>query len=141
MRRRDPIVRMLETRRLYKMEETLYGHRPFNAITRQLTIRTLKHLAKQIWMEERPSYKMPTIRFGKGTMHVGRYYSWCDGDTIELAPTQQDKLTLIHELVHAMGYDDHDERFARRYKQLLKKYAPVEEKLIDEEFQKLHKEM
>lgn len=141
MKKRDPIVRMLETRKLYKMEEELYTYQPFNRLTKQLSLPTLKRLAKNIWMEECPSRKIPTIQFGKGTLHVGRYYSWCDGETIELAPTQQDKLTLIHELVHAMGYDDHDTRFVRRYRQLLKKYAPVETELIEEKFQELKEDI
>lgn len=140
MAAKDPIKQMVQTRRLYKMEEEFYTYRPFSSITRQLTLPTLKKLAKKIWSEERPSYKIPTIRFGKGTIHVGRYYSWCDGEVIELAPTQQDKLTLIHELVHAMGYDYHDERFSKRYKQLLKKYTSVEDDLIDDEFKKLYGE-
>lgn len=140
MSRPDPIKRMIDSRRLYRLESDLYGHHPFEPITKQLSIDTLRRLGRFIWKQERSKQNPPVIKFGKGVMHAGEYYSWCDGDTIELAPTQRDKLTLIHELVHALGYDDHDERFIKRYRKLLKKYAPVESDLIDEKFEELEKE-
>jgi ssRNA-specific RNase YbeY (16S rRNA maturation enzyme) len=41
---------------------------------------------------------------------------------------------MIHELVHAMGYDDHDDAFVARQRSLLKKYAPVNKTLIQKQF-------
>jgi len=78
-------------------------------------------------------YLIPEIRFGKGIYHTqarGKnfYYSWCDRQTIELAPTQRDMITLIHEMVHALGYDYHDSRFVGKYIYLLKKYAGISKK-------------
>ena len=74
---------------------------------------------------------MPLIRFGKGLQK----YSWCDGEILELAPTQRDILTLVHELVHAIGYDDHDKNFARKELVLLEKYTPTKVEALYELFE------
>jgi len=131
---RKQYKRMVNTRRLYKLEETLYTNKDFVRVTEQKSLLALKRLANKIWREERCKTDMPVIRFGSGTPHNGHKYSWCDGKTIELAPRQRDVLTLIHELVHAMGYDDHDDAFVARQRSLLKKYAPVNKILIQKQF-------
>jgi hypothetical protein len=126
---------MINTRRLYQLETTLYTNQTFRQITQQRTLSTLRRLAKFIWKKERRSINtLPIIQFGKGTPHCGEYYSWCDGDTIELAPKQRDILTLTHELVHAMGYDFHDKYFVERQRKLLMRYSPMNPKLIKQEF-------
>lgn len=125
---------MVNTRRLYKLEETLYANTAFRKITEQKSLLALKRLAYKIWREERCQRPIPNVRFGRGTPHNGHRYSWCDGETIELAPRQRDVLTLIHELVHAMGYPDHDTEFVAQQRKLLRKYAPVNRGLIQKEF-------
>lgn len=126
--------RMVETRRLYKLEGELYTKRKFRAITKQQPELVLKNLAQKIWKQEGYQKKLPNIRFGKGIMHGTMYYSWCDGETIELAPKQRDVLTLIHELVHAMGYDYHDKPFVMKELLLLTKYTEIDQELLFDTF-------
>lgn len=125
---------MVNTRRLYKLEEQLYYDDKFKGITKQSSLLSLKRLAKKIWNQEKCKSVIPNIQFGKGTLHVGQRYSWCDGTTIELAPKQRDKLTLIHELVHAMGYPYHDKNFVKVQKKLLRKYTTLDRKVITTKF-------
>ena len=123
---------MIYTRRLYAFEGEFFRQAKYNAISKQRTINTLKTLGQKIWdIEAKHSGKpIPVIRFGKGVYHTqarlqNAYYSWCDGVTIELAPTQRDIVTLIHELVHGLGYQYHDSRFVGKYIKLLVKYAKL----------------
>lgn len=44
-------------------------------------------------------------------------------------------LTLVHELVHAIGYDDHDKNFAAKELILLDKYTPVKLEALHEMFE------
>lgn len=126
---------MVNTRRLYKLEGTLYTNRKFRAITKQQSEQTLRRLAERIWVQQKCRKKLPDIRFGKGTMHGASYFSWCDGDTIELAPKQRDVLTLIHELVHAMGHDYHDKPFVIMELLLLINYSNLDKQLLLDTFQ------
>ena len=125
---------MVNTRRLYRLEEELYHDKRFTGITKQKTILSLKRLAYKIWRTERIKSVIPDIRFGRGTPHNGERYSWCDGMAIELAPRQRDVLTLIHELVHAMGYPYHDQEFVRVQKKLLRKYTRLDKQTITKKF-------
>lgn len=127
--------RMVETRRLYKLEGDLYGKKKFREITKQQSLTTLQQLARKIWKEEGCKKQLPEIRFGKGTNHGPSYYSWCDGETIELAPKQRDILTLIHELAHAMGHDYHNKPFVMQELLLLMKYTPLDTELLEITFQ------
>lgn len=127
--------RMVETRRLYKLEGELYRKKQFRTITQQQSLDTLQRLAQKIWKQEGCRKKLPDIRFGKGTSHGPSYYSWCDGETIELAPKQRDTLTLIHELVHAMGNDYHNKPFVMQELLLLMKYTPLDTELLEITFQ------
>lgn len=128
---------MVATRRLYKLEDSLYSRREFRKITQQRSLPALRKLAYYIWKKERMKGKLPNIIFGKGVFHVKEYFSWCDGTTIELAPKQRDIMTMIHELIHAMGYDDHGEEFVNEYIDILVKYSPINEQIIIEAFSEL----
>ena len=125
---------MVHTRRLYKFEGEFFELPSYRYMNVQLNITTVRNIAKVIWSTENNTpYMIPDIRFGKGLYHgtaKGKkyYYSWCNGQTIELAPTQRDILTLIHEIVHALGYDYHDSRFVGKYIELLHKYAGIPKK-------------
>lgn len=127
---------MINTRRLYKFEGEFFVRPEYKLLTKQKSINVLRGLGQLIWLHEsNGKYIVPEIRFGKGIYHTqarGKnfYYSWCDGQTIELAPTQRDILTLIHEMVHALGYDYHDSRFVGKYIYLLQKYAGIKKKDI-----------
>lgn len=124
---------MVNTRRLYKFEGDFFHRSHLRYMTTQLTKQTLVNIGKIIWNDQDNRFLIPEIRFGKGLYHgtaKGQkyYYSWCDRQTIELAPTQRDILTLIHEMVHALGCDYHDSKFVGKYIELLTKYAGVPKK-------------
>lgn len=126
---------MVNTRRLYKLESILYKDKNFRDITKQESEIVLRTFAKRIWATQKCKNKFPEIRFGKGIAHGTDKYSWCDGSTIELAPRQRDKLTLIHELVHAMGYDYHNEPFVTKQLLLLIRYTPINKDLLTNTFE------
>ena len=100
---------MVNTRRLYKFEEDFFELSPYRYMHVQMNKQTLVNIATVIWYDETGSLlNMPEIRFGKGLYHgtakgIKYSYSWCDRQTIELAPTQRDLLTLIH-VVTAKGF-------------------------------------
>ena len=122
---------MIDTRRVYKLETDMYFDKRFKFITKQRSLDYLRRYARKIWAAEKYKREMPYIRFGKGLQN----YSWCDGDVIELAPHQRDILTLVHEIVHAIGYDDHDSNFARKELVLLVKHTPVKADALHELFE------
>jgi hypothetical protein len=125
---------MVNTRRLYKFEGDFFYLPAYRYLTIQINVTTIRNIAKLIWYNESDGrYLIPEVRFGKGLYHNTTrgqkyYYSWCDRQTIELAPTQRDLMTLIHEMVHALGYDYHDSRFVGKYIELLHKYGGVPKK-------------
>jgi hypothetical protein len=127
---------MINTRRLYKFEGDFFSQPQYKLLTKQQSLSALRQLGQLIWLHEsNGKYFIPNIRFGKGIYHTqarGKhyYYSWCNRQTIELAPTQRDMVTLIHEMVHAMGHDYHDSRFVGKYIYLLRKYGGVAKKDI-----------
>jgi len=116
---------MVNTRKLYALEEWMYHNRTFKPLTRQRPIGTLIELAELIWREEKIEKPLPCISFGPGISHGNELYSWCDGTEIELAKGQRDVLVMIHELVHAMGYPYHDKKFLAEYIYLLVTYTPM----------------
>lgn len=122
---------MIDTRRVYQLETDMYYDRRFTYITKQRSLGYLVKYAKKIWKAEKIKKQIPLIRFGKGLQK----YSWCDGEILELAPTQRDILTLVHELVHAIGYDDHDKKFAAKELVLLAKYTSVKVDVLHEMFE------
>lgn len=128
---------MVATRRLYKLEESLYSRREFKRITKRRSLPALRKLAYHIWTSEGIKSQVPHVTFGEGIVHGDEWFSWCDGDTIELTPHQRDILTLIHELTHAMGYGPHTEKFVSMYVDLLVKYSPINEQIILEAFSEL----
>ena len=124
--------RTLDTRRLYKFEKEWFRGEP------NLPIKALQELAYDIWKEAgytgyyhgdkvRP---MPTVVAGKGTKYNGRYYSYCDGERVELARNERKKFVLIHEMVHALGYGDHDEAFVDKYFELLDHYKVCDRRTL-----------
>jgi hypothetical protein len=125
---------MVNTRRLYKFEGEFFNLLPYRYMNVQMNLTTLRNIANILWNGENTTwFSIPEVRFGKGLYHGSvkgqkYYYSWCDRQTIELAPTQRDILTLIHEMVHALGYGYHDSKFVGKYIEMLVKYAGVPKK-------------
>lgn len=112
---------MVETKRVYKLEETLYKNNQFKQITKQRPLNYLIKFAQNLWREEQYNHQFPDIRFGKGIQQ----YSWTDGITIELSKSQRDILTLIHEIVHTLGFDYHNDKFLNKELDLLERYTKI----------------
>lgn len=121
---------MVNTRKLYQLEATLYNNKVFNQLTKQRSLKFLRELTAFIWDKEKFGKDIPEVRFGNGVSYGHLMYSWCDGLTIELVETQRDVLTLIHEMVHALGYDYHDALFVEMELYLLVKYTPLNPQIL-----------
>jgi len=126
------LKRTLDTRRLYKFEKEWFRGEP------NLPMKVLQELARDIWKEAGYAghyygdkvKRMPAVVAGKGTKYSGRYYSYCDGRRVELARSERKKFVLIHEMVHALGYDDHDEDFVDKYFELLDYYKVCDRRTL-----------
>lgn len=124
--------RRQDTRRLYKFEKEWFRGEP------NLPMKVLQELANDIWKEAGYTgyylgdkvKPMPAVVAGKGTKYNGRYYSYCDGKRVELARSERKKFVLIHEMVHALGYDDHDEEFVDKYFELLDYYKVCDRRTL-----------
>ena len=124
--------RTLDTRRLYKFEKEWFRGEP------NLPMKALQELAYDIWKEAGYTgyyhgdkvKPMPAVVAGKGTKYNGRYYSYCDGERVELARNERKKFVLIHEMVHALGYGDHDEAFVDKYFELLDHYKVCDRRTL-----------
>jgi len=128
---------MINTRRLYKLEHKLCDDGTFRHLSKQRSLKFLRELTNIIWKSERIKLDVPEIRFGPGVSHGTMMYSWCDGVTVELVKSQQDVITLIHELVHALGYDYHDRDFVEMELYMLMKYTPVNKNILYNTFNPL----
>lgn len=114
------------TRRLYRFEAEWFYGQPL------LPMKDLQKVAQKIWKEAGRSghylfdkvMPMPAVIAGKGTRYNGRYYSYYDPDSnkIVLARNERKMFVLIHEMVHALGFNDHDEKFVDKYFDLLDHY-------------------
>lgn len=106
----------VDTKRLYSFEANyFYG----TEATRIMTMPEIKALAEKIWNKYGKGKPMPRVSAGPGTNFGGRYYSYSQGGYIQLSRNERNKLVLIHELIHEMGYDEHDSRFVRIYLSML----------------------
>lgn len=60
-------------------------------------------------------------------MYNGSLYSYYQRyDGIMLARNQRNIVVLIHELTHALGYDDHDSAFVNQYCKLLRLFTNID---------------
>ena len=98
---------VIQTRNLYRFEETYFLR---SNIVVQRSIRVLQKKMESIWKEYKDS-DPPILFESKGTPHCGKWTSYSMGNEIHLAPGQRDYLTLVHEMCHAMGHDNHDKKF------------------------------
>ena len=113
---KSSVRRMRDTQAVYAFELHFAG--PPQPIT------LLRALAQRIWREEtnRPD-RCPAVVAGRGIRTGDRLASYCEGRSrIVLARNQRDRVTLIHEMVHALGAETHGRIFQRRYAELLGKY-------------------
>lgn len=113
------------TRRVYGYEDSYLS--TIKKLNQQRDLSSLLRLAKKIWTKHYAgNRKLPEVRFGPGTRELGYPLSYTVGySLIELAPGQRNILTLVHELVHAIGPSEHGTNFVRLYYQILERYLPV----------------
>ena len=115
--------RAAETRRLYSFEVERLRDPRLNKIE---SIRSLKALAERVWEQEKPAHckRRPVIVAGQGVKQNGRYLSYCEGRwRIVLARHERNRLVLLHELVHSLGYGTHGVRFRKRYLNILRTHG------------------
>jgi len=119
----NPYKQMMFTRNLYRFETEyfLQDGKAWTHIVKQRSLRSLRQTLIRVWGDLRPCTPMPILCFGKG---VGGL-SWFQEGRIVLAPGQRDLLTLLHEIVHALGYGHHNVPFVKAYFKLLSKYGKV----------------
>lgn len=105
----------VNTNRIYRFEWNGIGKHPFN---RKCSIDELRTIAKKLWsVKNKRKFKELEIVCGRGTMYNGRLLSYCQYDNkvrIVLARNQRDIVTLVHEIVHGQGYEDHGPGFVRK---------------------------
>lgn len=126
---------MVDTRRLYSLEFKMCKNAQFSVLTRQYSHKYLSNLIQHIWKIENVPISPPTLLFDGGMRRGTNLYSWYYQDVICLAPGQHDLITTIHEIVHAMGYQNHDLLFLEMYIYLLSKYTILTEPQLMEQFQ------
>lgn len=118
-----------DTRRVY-LYERKFLHRNLPV----MKMEALRDLAFHIWLcEGLDIRRVPKVRAGRGifcpnatSWKGGAFSSYCDFANqmnIVLIPSHRRAPVLIHELTHAMGLFEHDQRFVRRYFSLLEKYC------------------
>ena len=119
----------LETRRLYRFEGTWFRRSPYSK-SRKMSY--LKSEARYIWRTMKFEADMPKIKAGKGVLHNGYWYSYYSiNDGIVLSRSQRNIITLIHEIVHHLGHDEHDHKFVDQYFKILKKCYGFNDNHID----------
>jgi len=97
----------IQTRNLYRFEDIYFLR---TNIVVQRSIKDLQKKMKRIWKEYKNS-DLPILFKSKGTLYCGKWLSYNLENEIHLAPGQRDYLTLVHEMCHAMGHDNHDKKF------------------------------
>ena len=117
--------RGVDTRRLYHFEIKYFRGTDASKV---LPMKTLRRLASRIWKKYGKNKPLPWIAAGKGTYYGKLWLSYSQGDYIQLSRNQRNFLVLIHELIHSMGYDDHDKRFIKIYLKLLEEYLNLDHK-------------
>ena len=121
--------RALETRRIYRFEGDYFRRSLFS---KSLKMQYLRSEAIYIWRRMKFNKEMPNIKAGKGVINNGYWYSYYQEDVgIVLSRSQRNIITLVHELVHALGYGEHDHRFTKQYFKVLEKCYGLKPDLTD----------
>jgi Zn-dependent peptidase ImmA (M78 family) len=91
-------------------------------------MRELQRLGLIVWLSHQGMLPMPKIIAHRGIRYLGKRFSYYDPNThtIALARNQRNTLTLMHELVHAMGCENHDSEFVDLYANLLKSFTKID---------------
>ena len=97
----------VKTRHLYGFEEVYFKGTRFS---KSLSMNKLRKLTKKIWNTFGHNKKMPELVADSGVFYGGRFISYFETN-IHLARNQRNVITLVHEITHALGFNDHDKRF------------------------------
>jgi len=122
------------TRRVYLFEAQYFHGHP---LSRNMPMAKLRRIAMKIWHDlfstsGRDYYPLPNIRAGRGVKYNGSLYSYYEKYYgIVLARNQRNIVILIHELTHALGYDDHDKAFVNQYFKLLRKFTDIDSRSLN----------
>ena len=127
-----PHKKAVETRRLYQFERVFMHPTRCPRINRPRSIRWLKGMAARV----REKHGRKNLQVPKIHLWDRFNYSYCvgyssivlstRGDTRESIPHNTLEV-LLHELVHAIGYRNHDRAFVRKYVELLVEYGGMDE--------------
>ena len=85
----------------------------------------LRAMAKAVWAQHgRKNYRCPRVIFLQVPKQGGSYLNWCEGQSlIAINRACQNISTLLHEMVHALGYYKHSSGFVRKYADLMSEYG------------------
>jgi hypothetical protein len=118
-RKRTRFDKAVETRRIYRFEGWhFYG----SSYSKQRKMKYLKSEMIYIWRKMKFEAEMPRLRAGKGVLNNGYWYSYYSiNDGIVLSRSQRNIVTLVHEIVHHLGHDEHDSKFVKQYFNIFRK--------------------
>lgn len=98
----------VKTRHLYNFEQAHFRGTRF---VKSIPMKNLRKMTKRIWNAFGKNKELPKIIASKGTLYGGRYLSYNQFNDIHLIRNQRNVITLVHEITHALGFDDHNKRF------------------------------
>ena len=98
----------VKTRNLYNFEEIYFRK---TRLSKNLSMGSLRKYAKRVWNVFGKNKQFPKIISSRGDLYCGRYMSYYFKNDICLARNQRDIITLVHELTHALGFDNHGKLF------------------------------
>ena len=112
----DKYKKGVDTRRLYDFEANYFWG---TEASRVRPMAELKAIAEEVWTKYGKGKPMPKIAAGPGTPHGKKLYSYSQDGYIQLSRNQRNKLVLVHELIHELGYDEHNAKFIKIYLPIL----------------------
>lgn len=127
-----------ETARLYRWEDytkTAKGF-PYTLVCERTMI-DLNLFAVDVWEKHgREGWYMPKIKAWNGLFWKQKNRKWQGwsfslGRDIKLAKRHRNRLVVLHELTHAMGFWTHGRGFVRKYTGMIEYYTGIEPAWID----------
>lgn len=122
-----------ETHRLYSWEDRTKDKKGFPyVLVCERTMPDLQDFTDKVWESHgRAGWSKPIVKAWNGLCWRQRRkkfqgWSFSTGRDIKLAKRHRNKLVLIHEIVHAMGYDTHGRGFVRKYAELLVEFGGID---------------
>lgn len=128
-----------ETNRMYRWEDhTKRRGKVFPyTLTCERTMLDLKLFAEEVWEKHgRAGWSCPVLKSWNG-LYWKQYnsefrgWSYQFGREIRLAKRHRNRMVVLHEITHALGFYTHGRGFARRYAQLLVEYGGLDPAWIE----------